>query len=253
MMRAFLAGLLFMSTGGTAFANLPQSVLASVAAKPPVDAHLPLNLSAPDPNGAVRRIGDILQGRPAFVSFVDYTCNTLCGTDLMLLVDGIGRAGLSPKDYRILVIGIDPKDKAKDALAMERAELPAGLQQNAAFLLPRADVAARATKALGFSYAYDAASDQFAHPAVIYAIGPRGELRAMLTPLALTAGDLRKALVPTPPRLIQRVAALCYGYDPLTGQYDLTVLRLLQLGGALTIATLIFVFVRLARRRSAVG
>ncbi len=251
MMRFGLACLILLLGIGPAAAGLPRSVLASVAAKPPPGARLPLDLEAVDTSGVRRRLSDLLHGRPAFVNFVDYTCNTLCGTDLMLLADGVTRARLAAKDYLILVIGIDPKDSAKDALAMEQAELSPDLQKNSVFLLPSQDVVTRATRALGYSYVYDATTDQFAHPAMIYAIGPQGELRATLTPLALTAGDLRQALLPDHPGLIQRVAALCYGYDPLTGQYDLKVTRLLQLGGTLTVILLALAICGLAYRRRA--
>lgn len=242
-----------MTSAGVARAELPRAVLESLSAAPPPGARLDLNLVAPDSRGKTRSIGQILGGKPGFVSFVDYTCNTLCGTDLMLLSDGIQRAGLKPGDIRILVIGIDPKDSAEAAQAMEKAEIPPALQGAATFLLPRPTEIARATAALGFKYAYDRAADQFAHPAVVYAVGPDGTIRAALSPLALTAGDLRQALQPRAPSLLRRISALCYAYDPLTGAYNLRVTLLLRLAAIAGMAGLGLGLFLLHRKRRWAG
>lgn len=220
-------------------AGLSRAVLAKVRAEPPPGARLDLDLSAADSAGHRRTIGEILGGRPAFVNFVDYTCNTLCGTDLLLLADGIQRAGLSPEDFRIIVIGIDPKDPPKAARAMENSEIPAKLQSASTFLLPDQGTINRATSELGFHYAYDPKIDQFAHPAVIYVIDSSGVVRQLLSPLALTAGDMRRVLQNTAgPTFIQQIHALCYGYDPSTGTYNLRVTFLLRVAAVFTVVLL---------------
>jgi protein SCO1/2 len=232
-----LAILVLMAT--PAAAGLSRAVLETIQAKPPPGAHLDLALSAPDSTGRRRTIGQILGGRPAFVNFVDYTCNTLCGTDLMLLADGIRRAGLRPSDFRLIVIGIDPKDPAKSAMAMENSEIPARLQGASAFLLPDQQTVNRATMALGFHYAYDRQIDQFAHPAVVYAIDSRGNVRQLLSPLALTAADLRGVLRnAAAPSLFQQIHSLCYGYDPATGTYNLRITLLLRFAAGFTLVLL---------------
>src|SRR4051812_42611914 len=93
----------------TAEAGLPRSDLAAVTAAPPEGAHLDLTLAAPDTGGTTRTLGAILDGRPGFLSFVDYTCKTLCGTDLAFLSAAIERARLDPSTYRVVVLGIDDK------------------------------------------------------------------------------------------------------------------------------------------------
>jgi protein SCO1 len=236
-----ISGLLLAPIGG-AQAGLSRAALESVKASPPSGAHLPLNISARDTDGKLRSIGSILAGHPAFVNFVDYTCNTLCGTDLMLLADAIHRAGLRPSDFRLIVIGIDPNDSAKSAAVMENNEIPAALQEATVFLLPDKDAIARATNALGFHYVYDPSIDQFAHPAVVYAVAPDGTVRGMLSPLALTADDMKLVLVETaaPQRssLIQSIHSLCYAYDPATGIYNLRVGLILKIAAAMTVLIL---------------
>jgi protein SCO1/2 len=236
--------------GTPAMAGLPRNTLHAVEAAPSSDARLDLSLSAPDTNGQVRSIGQILGSRTGFVSFVDYTCNTLCGTDLMLLADGVARAGLDPSRFRIIVIGLDPKDSAAAARRMEDKEIPSSLRRASLFLLPDATTVKAATDALGFGYAYDAAADQFAHPAAVYVVGPGGRVRSVLSPLALTALDLNHAMTAgSTPSLLQRIHSLCYAYDPLTGVYNLRVTWLLRVGALITLVLLSLGILVLVRRR----
>jgi protein SCO1/2 len=238
-MRLGAASLALLLTATQAMAGLSRAVLDKVRAEPPPGARLDLGLAAPDTTGRRRTIAQILGGRPAFVNFVDYTCNTLCGTDLLLLADGIHRAGLSPRDFRIIVIGIDPKDPPQAALAMENSEIPAALRSASTFLLPDQNTVARATSELGFRYAYDPKIDQFAHPAVIYVIDSGGVVRQLLSPLALTAGDMRRVLQNSVgSTFIQQIHSLCYGYDPSTGTYNLRVTFLLRAAALFTLILL---------------
>ena len=51
--------------------------------------------------------------------FADYTCHTLCGPILDFAVAGLAKTGLQPGlNYRLLVIGLDPKDGLDAARAM---------------------------------------------------------------------------------------------------------------------------------------
>lgn len=238
--------LLLLLMPGQAWARLSRAALQSVSVRPPPGAKLDAALTAPDTNGTVRSIGTWLQGRPGFVTFVDYTCRTLCGTDLMLLADGIRRAGLRPGAFRIVVIGLDPRDDARAALKMERAEIPPALRPVTTFLLPDQAVITKATASLGFRYVYDSGTDQFAHPAIVYAVAPDGLLRGTLSPLALTAADLHQVLETARPQtlsLYQRIRSICYGYDPVTGLYTPRTTFLLKVGA---IATLLLVAIGLA-------
>jgi protein SCO1/2 len=244
--------LLLFAMPSAAWAGLSRVELQTVSVSPPPAAKLDLALSAPDASGASRSVAAILQGHPGFVNFADYTCHTLCGTDLMLLADGIRRAGLRPADFRIIVMGLDPKDHAQAALTMERKEIPPILRPVTAFLLPNQATIIRATKALGFHYVYDPDTDQFAHPAVVYAVAADGSLRGILSPLALTAGDLRQVLEKAQPQdlgLYQRIRSLCYGYDPATGRYTPRITFLLKAAAMATMLLLVAMLGFFSRRR----
>lgn len=236
-------------------AALSPAQLDNVAVSPPPGAHLDLSLAAPDAAGRIRTLASVLRSRPAFVNFVDYTCTTLCGTDLELLSQAIVKSRLDRSRYRIIVIGIDPKDPAASAFAMEQKEVPAALWPATTLLLPKANVVQRATAALGFHYVYDSEIDQFAHPAVIYVVAPDGQLRRTLSPFALDATDLSQVLESPAqqPDLFQRVRLLCYAYDPASGFYTLRILTLLKIACIVTVLVLAggVAFLHRFRRRTA--
>ncbi|HEY2034198.1 MAG TPA: SCO family protein [Rhizomicrobium sp.] len=244
--------ILMVLLASPAAAGLSRADLASVSAAPPPGARLDPNLSARDVTGRRWTMRELLAGHSVFFNFVDYTCNTLCGTDLELLSAGIQNAHLNPADYRIVVFGIDPKDSAKDALAMARKEIPASLLPRTVLLLPDKAMVDRATTALGFHYRYDAAADQFAHPAAVYVIGSDAGVRGVLSPFALTATDMKTVLDASKPSLslYDRVRLLCYCYDPETGIYSLRIAWLLRVACIVTVLLLgsaVFLLIRRAR------
>jgi protein SCO1/2 len=251
-MRAILL-LVVLLIAVPADASLSRADLSKVALSPSKNARLDLTLTAPDAEGRTRKLADVLAERPAFLTFVDYTCNTLCGTDIQLIAAAIGRAGLTPNSYRFVVIGIDPKDNALSAKNMFRREVPEALRTSTIFLLPDRNSLARATNALGFHYVYDASADQFAHPAAVYIIARGGAVRSVQSPFELNLADLSALLAAPPPSLsiYNRVRLFCYAYNPATGIYSLRINRLLQAAGLLTVTVLgsaVYLLIRAARK-----
>ncbi len=230
--------------------GLTRDELADIAASPPPGARFDLGLTAPDTEGTMRSMGDILDGRPAFFTFVDYTCVTLCGTSLALLADALERSKLAPSDYRVVVMGIDPKASPRAARAMAARDIPDRLRIATVLLSPDQETLSRATRMLGYRYAYDAPNSRFAHASAVYVIGSDGGVGGVLSPFALTAGDMETAIAgPARPGLAARVLLLCYGLDPLHGVYTARITAGLRLAGALTVVLLASTVLLLIRRR----
>jgi protein SCO1/2 len=235
-----------------AIAALTPAALNSAGVDLPANAVLPLNLVAPDLSGDRRSIASALAGKPGFAIFADYTCKTLCGPALVLLTAGLTQSALPPGSWRLIVIGLDPKDSAEDARRMLLAQVPERLRPQTVFLLPDARTVAAATKALGFRYVYDKSVDQFAHPEVAYAIAADGRVLRVLSPLALTASDLRNALS-SPPQpaesLYGKFRVLCYRFGLLTGIYDIPVQIALKVAAILTLALMALGLLMLIRSK----
>jgi protein SCO1/2 len=198
----------------------------------------------PDANGIRRTLGDALGGRPAVLVFADYTCRSLCGPILAIVAAGLGKTGLKPgKDFRLVVIGLDPKDTTADARSMRRAQVGSGLLAAAStFLLGEGETVRQIADAVGYHYAYDADIDQYAHPAVVYVLAADGRVTRTLTALGLDPADLRLALVEAGEGRIgtftDHLRLLCYGFDSATGVYTTTVRAWLAIASALTILAL---------------
>jgi protein SCO1/2 len=244
-----------------ATAGFTSAQLAAISATPPPNAALPLQLSFRDDNGRPLTLAAAIGGVPAIVIFADYTCHTLCGPILEFTAAGLERSGLRPGvDYRLLVIGLDPKDDLDSARAMRAAHIDAAdpIGRAAVFLSGGdADIRA-ATTAVGFNYAYDAEHDQYAHPAAAYIVDAAGRVRRVLSPLGLDGGDLRLALVDAGNGAVgtfaDRIHLLCYGYDPVRGIYTERITTVLEIAAAATLLAMvcvIFAMTRRERRRAA--
>ncbi len=232
------ASLMLLLGASAAEASLSRADLAAAGVAPPAGARLDLSLVAADATGARRTIGAALAGRPAFLIFVDYRCDTLCGTELQLLSAAIESARLDPADFRILAIGIDPRASPAAALDLEQQEVPPALRAAIVLLLPDQETLTRAAKALGFAFVYDPAADRFAHPAAVYVLAADGTVKDVLSPFSLLAGDARTVLSASgagPPDLRRRVMLLCYAYDPATGRYNVRVDAILKSAAGVTV------------------
>jgi protein SCO1 len=244
--------LLLLFWPAAAMGALPKAALDRAGIRLPPNARLPLTLVAADLSGQSRTLAGALAGKPGFVLFADYTCKTLCGPALVLLGSALARSELAPDSYRLVIIGLDPKDSAADARRMMLAQLPEKLRAESVFLLPGSQTVAAATAALGFNYVYDKSVDQFAHPEVVYAIAADGRVLRVLSPLALTTTDIRTAFSGTPvtpQSLYGRFRVLCYRFGILTGIHDASVELVLKAAAGLTLLAMAGGFFLLLRRK----
>lgn len=228
-----------------AAAGLPEATLDALAAMPRPAATIPLSLPFTDETGAGRTLAEAIGGVPALLVFADFTCRTLCGPMVEFAAAGLQRTGLRPgPDYRLLIIGIDPKDGPTEARALKLRHVEPGSPLSAATTVLSGDagVIRAATAAADYRYAYDDEHDQFAHPAAAFVVTSAGRIARVLSPLALDGPDLRLALVDAGNGRVgsftDRVRLLCYGFDPARGLYTPLVTRWLAIGCAGTAALL---------------
>jgi protein SCO1/2 len=167
-----------------------------------LDQQLPMDLEFTDHTGRQVRLGDYFSaGKPVLLTFAYHTCPTLCSMVLDATSRGIMQAEWSPGvEYTAVTISIDPDDTVAQAAA-KRAQLLETLGKPAAergwhFLVGDQDAITAATEAAGYHYFYNANQEQYAHPAAIMFLTPRGALRA----LPLRPRVQPERLPPGPPR-----------------------------------------------------
>ena len=190
----------------------------------------------------------------------DYTCETLCGPMISIVSDALAQSGLRPGvDFRLVAVGLDPKDTAADAASMKQAQVGASSEIAAAVYFLRGDGMAIAalTTALGFRSAYDRDRDQYAHPAAAFVVAPDGRIARVLPGLSVEPASIRLALVDagkgTVGTFTDHIRLLCYGYDPASGTYTVAIGRLLATSGGATIAALVLLITLLLRRERLKG
>jgi protein SCO1/2 len=228
-----------------------------------IDAALPLT----DQRGRRVTLGDYLGGRaPIVLVLAYYRCPMLCGLVLRGVVRGLEQVRFAlGADYHALTVSIDPRDKPDEA-RLKRASTLAALSVPEAssewpFLVGDAPAVQRLADEVGFRYAYDARTDQYAHPAAAIVLTPDGHVSRYLYGIDFPARDLRLALVEAGQgrtgTIVDRVILTCYRFDPAMRAYGPTLFGFLRLGAALILAavtlTLALLFRHERRRRVAGG
>ena len=239
-------------------AAITQHDLNGVGVTPPPNAALPLDLPLQGEDGTAKPLQFWLGSKPSVLLLADYTCKTLCGPVISIVSDALAHSGLRPAtDFRLIVVGLDPKDTAADAARMKQAQVRLDGDNSAAsyFLRGDAGTIGALTGALGFVSVYDRDRDQFAHPAPAFVITPDGRLARALPGLAIDPVTIRLAIIDAGKGIVgtwaDHIRLLCYGYDPASGTYSVAIGRILAVTGGVTIAVLGLLIGFLLRREHA--
>jgi len=258
LLKVILLALIFAAP---AAARLSPAQLAEAGAHPPPDATLPAKLAFTDQRNERVTLGQIANGKPLVLLFVDYTCKHICGPGLTLSAKALADSGLTiGRDYNFVLVGMDPRDGLDQARMMQHMRLSAlpRMERASWFLVgDKADVAA-ATRALGYGYVYDPSTDQFAHDASLYVFAADGHVASVLPELALTPDMARAAIrnsgsARPKPNILVQAARLCYGFAAAHGVYGKPIAVALQAMGILLIGAFAawFGFVRWRSRKAA--
>jgi protein SCO1/2 len=205
---------------------------------------VPLDLKLRDEHGRPVELAQYFGSKPVILSLVYYNCPMLCTQ----VLNGLERSlKLVPMDigadFNVVTVSIDPTEKpvladAKQTLYTGLYGRPGGAQ-GWHFLTGDEPQIKRLADAVGFRYAYDPESKQFAHPAAIMILTPEGKISRYFYGITYPARDLRLGLVEASEGKIgspvDAILLFCYHYDPHTGKYGLLISRVLQLAGLLTV------------------
>jgi protein SCO1/2 len=246
----------------SAEAGLTAPAIDAVGASPPAGARVPLSVGLLDETGAPQTLQAAIDHTPSVFILADYACQALCGPVLTLASTALASSGLTAgRDYRLVVVGLDPRKGFRAAKAMKTAQIGENgeLAAAASFLTADEPALQAITTALGYRSAYDREADQFAHPAVAFVLTADGRVARTLSALGIGPHDLRLALVEAGEgrigSTIDQVRLLCYGFDPATGVYTPSIHVLLVLGWLLTALALggAIAMMVLARNRASAG
>ncbi len=216
---------------------------------------IPLNLTFTDEHGRTVQLGQYFGSKPVILTLVYYTCPMLCTQ----VLNGLDRTleNIPPtvgKDFNVVTVSIDPTDTP--VLAATKQAMYTGMYgrpdaaQGWNFLVGTQQEIKQLADAVGFHYAYDPDSKQFAHAAGIMVLTPQGKLSSYFYGVQYRERDLRFALdqasggkIGSP---IEQALMYCYHYDAHNGKYDLLISRVVKIAGGLTVLVggiiLVFLF-----------
>lgn len=219
------------------------AALKDVGIEEHLGAQVPPDAAFRDQEGQPLALGEVFSGdRPAVMALVYYDCPMLCGLVMSGLARGLRESGLElGRDFRAISVSFDPREKPGLALVRQAAYLQSmGHPERKAdwrFLTGEEPQIRKVTEAVGFKYAYDPATRQFAHPAAVVVLTPGGKVSRYLHGVEYPGRDLRLALVEAGEGRVgtsfDRILLTCYRYDPATRRYVPWALGFVRVGAVL--------------------
>jgi len=232
---------------GPSASKLPP-VLENVGFEPTLNSQMPGELSFRDESGRAVQLRDYLGQKPVVLAFVYYRCPMLCNQVQQGVVGSLRMLSFNPgRDYEVVFISFDSREtpemaaeKKKAALSrFGRPETDSGWH----FLTGSQESIDAATHAANFRYTFNAKTNLFAHASGVLLLTPEGRISRYFYGVEYPGRDLRLGLVDasrgkigTP---VDHVLLFCYQYDPTTATYSASILKIVRLGGVLTILCLV--------------
>jgi protein SCO1/2 len=226
----------------------PPQLPGRVAIAQKLNAQIPLDLMMRDEDGRIIRLNQFFgKGRPVLLNFVYYRCPMLCP----MVLEGMTTALTELKfnigeQFDVITVSIDPRDKASDAANLKEKYIRRYGRLDSAtgwhFLTTHETAIKTLTEAVGFQYAYDSRTDQFAHGAALLVLTPDGRISRYFYGFEFKPRDLRLAIVEASAGKVGNVTdqflLLCFHYDPNTGKYSRDAMMFARAGGVTTMFVL---------------
>lgn len=232
-------------------------------------AFLPMELTFQDESGKDVRLGsyfnegqpvqgtDIASGKakPAIVALVYYRCPVVCSAVLAKLEQAVQGLDYTIGDqYRLLVFSFDPTEKP-DASKLRREQFLANYDRHArgqggdgsaarsiesGLRFHTGDSVNNRALANAFGFEYRLLENgEYSHPVVIFVTTPDGRISRYIYGFDYPPRDMKLALLEATGGKIarslgERILHFCYNYDPTAGTYTLQAVRVMKLGGLVT-------------------
>ena len=222
--------------------------LKNVGIEQKLNGQIPLDAQFKDENGNTVELGKYFNdGKPVILALVYYECPMLCNEVLNGLTGSLkGISFDAGKDYDVIAISFDARENDKPDLAknkkqsyLERYNRPDSAN-GWHFLTGTQPEIDKVTKAVGFNYHFDEATNQFAHAGGIMIATPEGRLSRYFYGIDYSPKDLKFGIMDSAQDKIgnpaEQLYLYCFHYDPSSGKYGLAILRILRL---LAVATLL--------------
>lgn len=231
-----------------------------------LEAHVPSALSFTDEQGRPVLYDEVVRGQLPTILTLNYSdCPMLCSLQLNGLVGAMKQLDLTlGRDYRVVTVSIDPQETSESAHRTRARYLAQYGRASSggsgwSFLHGSEGNIRAVAQALGFSYNYNEARDEYAHPAAFVVTTPDGVLSRYLYGLEIHPDTLRLSLIEASQGKIgssfDRLILYCFHYDASEGRYAPAAMNIMRLlGGAFALALLaLLLFLWRGERKKKLG
>ncbi len=241
----------------------PPDALKNIGIEQRQGNQLPLGARFRDEAGREVRLGDYFgRQKPVVVAPVYYDCPMLCNQVLHGLVGGLrGQSLVVGKDFDVVAVSFDAREGQQSAFNKEQVVLSELRRRDdpvAAeglhFLTGSKDQIDAVMDAVGFRYAFDERTNQFAHAAGVMVATPEGRLSHYFYGIEYAPRDLKLALVESSGgrigSAVDKLILYCYHYDPTTGKYGPAIMNAMRAAGVVTVLGVVALILILRRTRA---
>lgn len=225
-------------------ASTQAALLQEIKFDQKLDAQVPLDLLFRDETGRAVPLSAYFGKRPVILALVYYECPMLCSQVLSGLTSALDVLQFNVgKEFDVVAVSFNPKEgpglaQGKRQSTIERYKRP-GTEQGWHFLTGPPESIAQLTDAVGFKYAWDETTKQYAHAAGVVVLTPQGKVSKYFFGIEYAPRDLKFGLIQAADNKIgspvEKLLLYCYHYDPATGTYGVVAMTAVRIAGGLTI------------------
>lgn len=233
-----------MPAAGQYRADFVPPELEGIGIEQKLGAQIDLALPFRDERGQRVTLGELLaDGKPAILTLNYYGCPSLCGLQLNGLLDAMKQMEWSAgEQFRIITVSFDPEESADLAAAKRDTYLAEygrkGALSGWRFLTGSRTSIHALCRSVGFKYKWVRESGEWGHDAALIFLSPQGRVTRYIGGVAFEPEVLRLTLVEASAgkvgSLWDRIFLTCFHYDPASGRYKATAMRMMQVGGGTT-------------------
>jgi protein SCO1 len=246
------------SNVGASSNSLPP-LLQGVGFDPPLNGQMPLDVPFRDETGREIQLRDYFGQKPVVFVLVYYGCPMLCDQVERGVVGSLRMLSFTPgRDYQVVFVSFDPREtpdmaaeKKEEAMSrFARPETASGWH----FLTGTKESIDAVTKGANFRYNYDPKTSLFAHASGILLLTPEGRISRYFYGVEYPSRDMRLGLIDASQGKIgspiDHLLLYCFQYDPSSARYSASILKIMRLGGVLTILGIVAGILIFRRRDS---
>jgi protein SCO1 len=248
MKQLYIAILVFVLILSPAYLSAGSPDLREIGVNERLGDVIPGDITLINENGENITIADFLsRGKPLIITPIYYECPMLCN----LILNGVtyGLRDLTwqiGERFEVLTFSIDPDETSELARNNKESYLRLLGKPEATngwhFLTGDEQNIQRLTEALGYKFKWSEEAQEFLHGSAIMFISPNGRITRYLYGIDYPELSLRNALFDAAEgrigSTIERVMLYCFTFDPDSRSYVPNAIRIMKVGGAITLAFL---------------